>query len=94
MPGMRRSKRVPRPSSLVRAIVPPSRSQTWRMMERPRPVPTTPLALAAAEIAHKLDLLLAEQYDDTLELSRLKKAKLRVKDLIQRLSRRNAGGTA
>jgi len=28
------------------------------------------LALAAAEIAHKLDLLLAERYDDVLELSR------------------------
>ena len=28
------------------------------------------LALAASEVAHKLDLLLAEHYDDTLELSR------------------------
>jgi len=28
------------------------------------------LALAASEVAHKLDLVLAEQYDDTLELSR------------------------
>jgi hypothetical protein len=45
-------------------------------------------------IDERLRLAMQRPSVDTLELSRLKKAKLRVKDLIQRLSRRSAGGIA
>jgi hypothetical protein len=45
-------------------------------------------------IDERLRLAMQRPRPDTLELSRLKKMKLRVKDLIQRLSRRSAGGFA
>ena len=45
-------------------------------------------------IDERLRLAMKRPSVDPLELTRLKKMKLRVKDLIHRLSRRNAGSAA